>query len=447
MQRVKVLILSILTFFLITISSGYISVVKLDKLEYSKLRDDIKTEAFIKELNIYRYEHNGSDFGNQKYSPLRIGKSLKNIDITYDYDFVRLAKTEESLLGVNRRKALAHIFDTITNGAKNNKEKHLRILSFLQKSSFHNLIQPIYPDKSSVFDPLVLLELSEMRCGQVSRVAIDLFASAGIRGRLIQAKNHVLAEIFYDNSWHFFDADLLGGDKMIYDSQGNIPSFVELSHNPYLADTIPNNYESIVSLPSRGHTSYPYTSYFYFDYDLSLSLYYNKIANEEEEQNKFYGWNFYQPVVDKRRKIGHIKEFYVPGSVDFKEIWISADTDGKNILNLEWFAAQDIDNDLLGYKVYVSKQTRGWNYARDNSSKKLKRFYNNDHLNWKPQMLELLYQEPPHEIAFVKTPQENISITLNESGNYYVTIMPYDAHGESVGRVIYTPSQELKIQV
>jgi hypothetical protein len=44
--------LSILTFFLITISSGCISVVKLDKLEYLKLKDDIKTELFIQELNI-----------------------------------------------------------------------------------------------------------------------------------------------------------------------------------------------------------------------------------------------------------------------------------------------------------------------------------------------------------------------------------------------------------
>ena len=132
MQRVKVLILSILTFFLITISSGYISVVKLDKLEHSKLRDDIKTESFIQELNIYRYEYNGSDFHNQKYSPLRIGKSLKNIDITYDYDFVRLAKIEESLSGVNRRKVLAHIFAAVTNGAKNNKEKHLRVLKWIK---------------------------------------------------------------------------------------------------------------------------------------------------------------------------------------------------------------------------------------------------------------------------------------------------------------------------
>ena len=94
----------------------------------------------------------------------------------------------------------------------------------------------------------------------------------------------------------------------------------------------------------------------------------------------------------------------------------------------------------------MSKHTRGWNYTRDNTPENLKKFYNNDHLNWQPEMLYLLYKEPPHEIAYIKSQEEHISITFEQSGTYYVTVMPYDAHGESVGRVMYEPSQEIKIQ-
>jgi hypothetical protein len=445
MKRIKILVLFLLGVALVIISSSWNY--NNSQIRLLSNQDNAETKHFIQEIDISKYEKSGSDFGNPKYSPLRIGKTLEEIDITYDYDFDRLAKTTKSLQGVNRHSALNHIFNEITNGAKNNTERHLLVLKFLQRSSLHNLIQPIYPDKTGVFDPLVLLELSEMRCGQVSRVAIDLFASKGIKGRLVQVKNHVLAELFYDDSWHFFDADLLGGDQMIFNSQGEIPSIVELSQYPYAVDAIPYSQESIVSPYRKEYTSYPYASYFYFNYDPSLSLYYEKTATEQEEQNTIYGWNFYKTIKDKDRKIGHIKDFYMPSAVNFKDIQVLRDDSDKKILNLTWFPSEDLDQDILGYKVYVSKHTRGWNYIPENTPENLKNFYNNDHLNWHPEMLALLYKEPPHEIAFIKRQEENISITLEQSGTYYVTVMPYDAHGESVGRVIYEPSPEIKIQV
>jgi len=220
MKKLKPIIYCLLTLLLIFLSNCSFN---NNLAKDSQTTSNNKTNLFIQNIDISKYEKSGSDFGNPKYSPLRIGKTLEEIDITYDYDFDRLAKTTKSLQGVDRHSALNHIFNEITNGAKNNTERHLLVLKFLQRSSLHNLIQPIYPDKTGVFDPLVLLELSEMRCGQVSRVAIDLFASKGIKGRLVQVKNHVLAELFYDDSWHFFDADLLGGDQMIFNSQGEIP--------------------------------------------------------------------------------------------------------------------------------------------------------------------------------------------------------------------------------
>ena len=241
MIKIKILVLFFLTVALITISSS--CSYNDSQIRLLSNQDNAETKDFIQKIDISKYEKSGFDFGNSKYSPLRIGKTLEEIDITYDYDFDRLAKTTNSLQGVNRRRVLKYIFHEVTKGAKNNTEKHLKVLSFLQKSSFHNLIQPMYPDKTEVFDPLLLLELSEMRCGQVARLAVDLFSSVGIKGRVVQAKAHVLAELFYDGAWHFFDADLFGGERMIFDKQGRIPSFVELSQNPYAVDALANTNE------------------------------------------------------------------------------------------------------------------------------------------------------------------------------------------------------------
>ena len=62
-------------------------------------------------------------------------------------------------------------------------------------------------------------------------------------------------------------------------------------------------------------------------------------------------------------------------------------------------------------------------------------------------MYENLYKEPPYDIALIKTAQNQVSIPIKEPGAYYITVMPYDARGESVGRVLYPVSEEIKVQV
>ena len=97
-----------------------------DKTARDKIsNEDLKTKNYITNLDISKFERNGSDFTNPKYSPLRLGKALEHIDIVYDYDFQRLAQIEERLEGVDRKKVLRRIFDIVTSDAKNNKEKHL----------------------------------------------------------------------------------------------------------------------------------------------------------------------------------------------------------------------------------------------------------------------------------------------------------------------------------
>ena len=89
-----------------------------------------------------------------------------------------------------------------------------------------------------VSDPLVLLQLGEMRCGHVARVAVDLFSAAGYQARLVQLGAHVIAEVYYGQNWHYFDADMFKGGQCVFNPDGSIPSVDQLSQSPYLIDSL-----------------------------------------------------------------------------------------------------------------------------------------------------------------------------------------------------------------
>jgi hypothetical protein len=73
----------------------------------------------------------------------------------------------------------------------------------------HNdCIKPMHEDKTMVMDPLILLKLNEMRYSQVDRVAVDLFEAVGYQARVVQLGGHVIAEIFYESDWHYFDNEV-----------------------------------------------------------------------------------------------------------------------------------------------------------------------------------------------------------------------------------------------
>ena len=120
----------------------------------------------------------------------------------------------------------------MTAGANTPTDRHLAVLRFLHRASFHNLIQPTTPDGQPVYDPLVLLELGEMRCGRANRVAADLFRANGMPARLVQVAFHVLAEVFYDGSWHYFDADIFGKGESVRRADGRVPSVAEPAAEP-----------------------------------------------------------------------------------------------------------------------------------------------------------------------------------------------------------------------
>jgi hypothetical protein len=451
-KKIKYIIISLLSLSFSFIAYSYQNFLLPDNTNNVKAEIELTqtnpTEEFIKNLDIRKYETNGTDYANPKYNPERIGKRIEEIDIVYDYDFARLAQVEKNLEGIDRKKALKAIFDLVTKDAKTDLEKHLAVLIFLEKSSFHNKIQPTYPDKTPVYDPLALLELSEMRCGHVARIAIDLFNAAGYKGRLVQAGSHVLAEIAYGGSYHYFEADLFGGGQVVV-KDGKIPSIAQLSNEPYLLDQLGSNIETFRNqkavLPSV-----PYPSYFYFDRKAYTAkpIFYEKNASTEQTKNKWYGWNHYVTIVDSKRKmIEDNPIYYIPGGISYKSIVVKPQSGiSKSIVNLEWSESEDLDRDLLGYKVFISTQSRGWNNIDWQGEKKIETF-NHNLGAWKPQMYDFLFKEPPHDVLLIKTKKTTANIELTKGKDYYITIMPYDQHGESVGRVLYPPSNEIKISL
>ena len=203
------------------------------------------TQLYIKNFSPAYYIQQGTSYTNFAYTPAgaaqRVGKPASQINDIKDYDFAELAAVTNELAGVNRLQALQAIFAKITVGAKTDEAKQLAVLLFLQEAHVHNpLIMPVYSNGTMVTDPLVLLQLGEMRCGQVARVAVDLFSSVGYQARLDQLGGHAIAEIYYGGNWHYFDADLFGGGECVFNPDGSIPSVAQLSENPYLIDSLPS---------------------------------------------------------------------------------------------------------------------------------------------------------------------------------------------------------------
>ena len=201
------------------------------------------TQLYIQNFNPAYYIQKGTNFTNFAFTPAgaaqRLGIPVSEIQTGIDYDFAELTAVTNQLAGVNRLQALQAIFAKITAGATTDEAKQLAVLLFLQEVSVHNgLLEPVYPNGMLVTDPLVLLQLGEMDCGQVDRIAADLFSSVGYQTRLDQLGGHVIGEISYGGNWHYFDADLFGGGQCVFLPNGSIPSVNQLDQQPYLIDSL-----------------------------------------------------------------------------------------------------------------------------------------------------------------------------------------------------------------
>jgi hypothetical protein len=404
------------------------------------------TADFLANLDLSRYEQNGTDYSNPAYSPLRLGKPLQYLDPDFDYDFPRLEQTEARLKGVERQPVLRHIFTQVCAGAGSDTERHIRVLKFLHKAEKHAQLQPMYPDRTMVLDPLVLLELSEARCGQVARIAVDLFEAAGYRARLVQAGCHVLTEVYYDSGWHYFDGDLFGNGETVTRPDGTIPSMAELSRTPAAIDALAAYWDHWFQNQIPLAPKY-YPSYYYFgraSYTTEPLLYYKQAGPAEAQASRYYGWDCYTTEVDHDRKLwDDRKPLRPPGAPFLQELHVEPAGPVCWVF-LGWRPSEDPDGDLAGYRVFVSRQSRGWGYDGASLAAPLLPFKSHPE-GGSPDQYEARYQLPGGEVATIDTPEASVRLTLASPGKYYLSVMPYDLYGLAVGRKLFPPSEELRL--
>ena len=64
-------------------------------------------------------------------------------------------------------------------------------------------------------------------------------------------------------------------------------------------------------------------------------------------------------------------------------------------------------------------------------------------------MYDSLFTMPPADVAalILKSADGNATLSLRRAGTYFITIMPFDVYGESIGRTLYPESNELRVRV
>jgi hypothetical protein len=327
-------------------------------------------------------------------------KDLFDLNLYY-YDFENIRQLEQQIADLDTRDTLKLLFQEVTNNLKkdNHRKKWLIFSDFISKVMRHPpLAQPRYKDRTEVLHPLVLLLLGEGRCNQVARVIVDTALANGYKARLVYLAAHVVAEVKYNGSWHFVDAD---ADFPLEELEklGDIPSLLELANKPYLIDTFPSRGWQWSEHDKRSTSNsilshamlYPatlLTSSIYFGDQILRNLYlgdpskprggltyyyknHKKGSFKRWQKDRYYGWRYRRSETQKIKPIPI--EFFPPRPrvmapsivyqknqsvkipfrfLPVKRIRIEDD----DVFNIRF------DKEDIKYEVNISSQSRGWNY-------------------------------------------------------------------------------------
>ena len=137
-------------------------------------------------------------------------------------------------------------------------------------------------------------------------------------------------------------------------------------------------------------------------------------------------------------------ERFQPGAPLLASVDAGTPEAGRVPVEIRWQRSKDQDGDLVGYRVYVSVESRGWSYSPEGASPGVLSYWSHPG-GWQPEMVDRLFELPKSDVALETTEVEWVRLELEAGRTYFVTVMPFDAHGEAVGREIYCLSQELAI--
>ena len=403
-----------------------------------------RTRAYLARLDLSALEARGVDFTSERYdAALRLGRPAEEVDPERDYDFERLEELELRLAGVDRAAVLRRIFDELTRGASSDRERHLAVLRFLQRVSFHNaLLRPIRRDGRVVSDPLLLLECNEMRCEEVARLAVDLFEAGGWRARTVSFGGHVAAEVAYGGAWHYVEADACGGDgQSAFRPDGVIPAWRELAEHPEWLDALPYKLELAAhgrpktwSLPVRSERC------FFADGEPRRSQHYKTKRGPLDDGD--FGWSetARAPVEWSLRERAPRS---VPGAVRWRAVEILPEPAGGSRARLAWHPAEDADGDLSGYRVWVASRPRGWGYAAFAGDEPARAFWNRT-ARWDLASYAALFRPPPEDLDRIETAGCEVVLELPALEGVFVTVTAFDEYHERAGKTVYPRLQRAR---
>jgi hypothetical protein len=405
--------------------------------------DSAATTAFLDGLDPGGMARRGSDYCASELSPLRLGRPLDQLDVKYDYDFERLERVQESLKDIDRRIALRTIALHVTAGAVDWLTRHLRLLRFIQRTAFHNFLQPMNRAKRPVFDALTLLHLNEMRCGHIARVTVDLFEALGCRGRVVQLGGHVVAEVQYEGGWHLIDADLFDAGETPRNSDGSIPSLAELSREPFRIDALAHHfYMTFQCVAKVGGAAYP--SYHYFGtaaYGGSGPSYSEKVAADDGSSAAF-DWTRVATEPAPDIQLGPIPLRRQPGAPLIDHVEVQEESNGRGY-RIGWRNAADPDGDLAQYRVLVGTRSRGWNHQTSMVQGSAAR-YRHELGPWRTEWYERLMERPPSDGGEFVVTEPKLWLPA-APGDRFVTIWSEGHHGLAAGKSLWLPSDELRL--
>ncbi len=115
-------------------------------------------------------------------------------------------------------------------------------------------------------------------------------------------------------------------------------------------------------------------------------------------------------------------------------------------------------SDVVGYRVFVSRTSRGWNYNAFKGADSVTPNvlpYKASSAAWTPAMYDRRYSPPPSDVMTLFVPataktllgNESVNLQLPEDGTYYVSIVAVDAYGMSIGKTNYSLSEEIRVTV
>jgi hypothetical protein len=387
----------------------------------------------------------------------------------YGFDFAKLRRVEERARGLSRTSFLQHFFATATKAerALAPQEKWYRILDCFLEGIRHSPVgQPMYPDKTMVTDPLLLLLLGDGRCGQAARVIADLALVNGYEARLVQLAAHMVAEVKWDGHWHWIDADAGFPVAMLRELFPELPSTYELSTTPYKLDRLPARGWTWGTRYLRtldGHVMakpswYPGTlliSSTYFGDSLwqnkfsgdpatprkGVTYLYKEGTREEWEKDRYWGWQAVQSEEGPMEAIPVEYAVEVPHVSAPPIIYAQAGLVAIPVRFLPAFIPRCDAHQVFAcapdcagftYEIRVSSQSRGWDY---------------DFRNYKK-----MPQSGPGDLARVQQvnayPDGSLGteIQLQYAGDVYLEVMA--EHGTYKARGTFAwPSSEAYVRV